>query len=132
MGNRETKMDEKIVVASIEEFHRALNCLKSRLSNETQPDRNKEILERSGKRYNLDRTKDTSSHGCYSNQSVQKRTKVDRNENGQNSRLSNCIQNSSSKISQCKQSLDFTINKFNYPEEKRMERKTGKKSEKGQ
>ena len=126
----ESKMDEKFVVASIEEFHRTFDCLNSRLSNETQPDRNKEVLEHSGKRNTLDRTQDTSSHGCYSNQSVQKRIKLDRNENDQNSCLTNCIRNSSSKISQCKQSVDFTTNNFKYPEEKQMERQPGKEKPK--
>ena len=126
----ESKIDEKFGVASIEEFHRALDCLNSRLSNEIQPDRNKEILELSGKRNTLDRTQDTSSHGCYSNQFVRKRTKLDRNENYQKSRLSNCIQNKSSKIPQCKQSVDFTTNNCNYPEEKQMEGNTGKEKPK--
>ena len=102
----ESKMDEKFVIISIEEFHRALDCLNSRLSNETQPGQNKENLECSETRNTLDRMQETSSHGCYSNQSVQERTKLDRIKNDQNSRLSNCVQNSSSKISQCKQSVD--------------------------
>ena len=69
---------------------------------------------------------DTSSHGCYSNRAVQKRTRLDRNENGPNSSLSNCEPNTLSKLSHCKQSVDDT-RKQKYLERKyRMEEKPKK------
>ena len=83
----------------------------------------------------LDSTKDTSSHSCYSNQSVQNQTRLDRNENCHNSHLSNCEQNNLSKISQYKQSFDIELNNFKTEErmkdepEKEKPKKTVKRIE---
>ena len=97
----ESKLDEKFVRASIDQFHKALDCLNNRLIDTTNNtcNKNENILERSALGHKLDNAQDTSSHGCYSNRSVQKRTMLDRNENGQNSHSSNCEQNILSKIS---------------------------------
>ena len=84
----ESNLDEKFVVASIECFHKALDCLSSRLNDTAKEIQNDNILEHSGLRDTLNESKDKSSHSCYSNRSVQKRTRLDRNENGPNSSLS--------------------------------------------
>ena len=68
----ETYLDEKFVVASIEYFHKALDCLSSRLNDTVNTNQNENILEHSGLRDTLSELNDTSSHGCYSNRSVQK------------------------------------------------------------
>ena len=102
----ETYLDKKFVVASIECFHKALDCLSSRLNDTAKEIQNENILEYSGLRNTLDKLKDKSSHSCYSNRSVQKRTRLDRNKNGPNSSLSKFEQYSLCKISHCKQSVD--------------------------
>ena len=81
----ESELDERLVVASIEDFHKALDCLNGRLID-TNRKVNVNILEHSGIRNNISHCKDDSSHGCYRNQFVQNQTKLDRSENGQNSR----------------------------------------------
>ena len=81
----ESELDEWFVVTSIEDFHKALGYLNSRL-NDTDRKVNVNILKHSGIKNNISHCKDDSSHGCYSNQFVQNQTKLDRNENGQNSR----------------------------------------------
>ena len=91
-------LDEKFVVASIEYFNKALDFLSSRLNDTVNTTQNENILEHSGLRDTLDELKDTSSHVCYTNRSVQKRKGLDRNENGQNSRLSNCESNTKQTI----------------------------------
>ena len=117
----ESKLDEKFVVASIEQFHKALDCLNNRLTNTTNTIRNKNenILEHSELRNTLDEAQDTSSHGCYSICSVQKRTRLDRNENCQNLRFSNCERNTLSKISHRKKSVDTEINNQKNAEKER-------------
>ena len=65
-----------------------------------------------------------SSHGCYSNRSVQKQTRLDRNENGPISCLSNCEPNILSKLSHCKQSVDSK--QVNTERKNRKEEKTKK------
>ena len=67
----ESYLDEKFVVVSIECFHRALDCLSSRLTDTAKEIQNDNILEHSGLRDTLNELKDKSSHSCYSNLSVQ-------------------------------------------------------------
>ena len=76
----ESYLDKKFVVASIEHFHKALDCLSSRLNDTVNTIQNENILEHSGLRDTLDKLKDTPSHCCFSNRTVQKRTGLDRNE----------------------------------------------------
>ena len=71
-------LDEKFVVTSIESFHKALDCLNSRLNDQDRLDRNKNVLEYSRFDQNVS-NKNTSSTRCYSNQNGPKRTKHDRN-----------------------------------------------------
>ena len=94
----ESEIDEIFVVTSIENFHKTLDCLNSRL-NDTDRKINVNNLEHSGIRINTSHCKDNSSHGCYSNQFVQNLTKLDRNE-----KLTN-EQNTLNKISRTKQSV---------------------------
>ena len=95
----ESELDEKFVVASIDQFHAALDCLNSRLVDTNSFISNENILEHSDRRSTLDKISNTSSPGCYSNLFVQNPTELDRNENGQNSRLCNFDQNTLNKIS---------------------------------
>ena len=99
-------LDGKFVVASIEGFHKTLDCLDSRLNDTAKEIQNDNILEHSGLGDTLNELKDKSSHSCYCNRSVQKRTRLNRNKNGPNSSLSKLEQNSLCKISHCKQSVD--------------------------
>ena len=117
----ESKLDEKLVVASIDQFHKALNCSNNRLIDTTNITRNKNenILDHSKLRHKLEEAQDMSYPGCYSNCCVQKRTRLDRNENGQNSSLSNCEQNNLRKILHCKQSVDTKINNPKNAQKKR-------------
>ena len=71
------------MVASIDQFHETLDCLNSRLVDTNTFINDENILEHSQERSAMDETLNTSSHGCYSNRPVQKRTKLERNENGQ-------------------------------------------------
>ena len=80
----ESELDERFVVTSIESFHKALDCLNSR-SSETNQSSTINIPEHSRTPREINYCKDSSSRGCYDNQFVQNRTKLDRNENGQNS-----------------------------------------------
>ena len=116
----ESKLDEKLLVASIDQFHKALDCLNSRLIDTTDTNSSKieNIIEHSEPKYKLYTVENTSSQGCYSNRSVQKRTGLDRNENGQNSRFSNCEPKTLSKISYYKQSVDTNINREKTAKEK--------------
>ena len=79
----ESELDDKFVVATINSFHEALDCMSSRLKGIGLFDRNENVLECS--RRNAE--KQSSSNGCYSNQNGQKRTKLDRNERKQFPRL---------------------------------------------
>ena len=117
----ESQLDEKFVVASIDQFHKALDCLNNRLIDTKVITRNKNenIVEYSELRHKMDEAQNTSSHGCYSNRSVQKRPRLNRNKNGQKSRLSICEQNILSKISHCKQSVDTKLNNPKNAERKR-------------
>ena len=63
----ESYLDDKFIVASIEYFHKALDCLSSWLNETVNTRQNEIILEHSGLKDTLDELKDTSSHGCYSN-----------------------------------------------------------------
>ena len=80
----ETKLDEKFAVTSIECFHRALDCLYSRLNDTDVTFQSEKVLEYSQKQKREDKLS-KSKHGCHSNKTVKNRTKLDRNENGCNS-----------------------------------------------
>ena len=99
------ELDERFVLTSIENFHKALDCLSSRFS-ETDQKIDVNILEHSGIRSEISPCKDNSSHGCYGDRFVQNWTKFDRNENGQNSRFQReqNEENTLNKISRTKQS----------------------------
>ena len=75
----ESVLDEKFVVTSIESFHKALDCLNSRLRDHDRLDRNEKNLEYSKIDQNAS-NQNTSSTRCYGNQNGSKRTKHDRNE----------------------------------------------------
>ena len=66
----ESKLDKKFVVATINCFHRALDCMNSRLEKTGSLNRNEIILENS--RRNV--ANSSSPPGCYGNQNGQKRT----------------------------------------------------------
>ena len=70
----ESELDKMIVVASIDQFHAALDCLNSRLTDTNTFIINENILEHSDRRSTLDETQNTSYRGCYSNRFVQKPT----------------------------------------------------------
>ena len=80
----ESVLDEKFVVTSIESFHKALDCLNSRLSDHDRLDRNESVLEYSRINQNVS-NQNTSSTRCYGNQNGPKRTKH-RNERNEDSR----------------------------------------------
>ena len=80
----ETKLDEKFVVTSIECFHRALDCLYSRLNATDSVNQNEKLLEYSQKQKREDKLL-KSRHGCHSNKTVKNRTKLDRNGNNSDS-----------------------------------------------
>ena len=82
----ESELDERFVVTSIENFHKALDCLSSRFS-ETDQKIAVNILEHSGITSEISHCKDNSSHGCYGDRFVQNWKKLDRNEKGQSSRF---------------------------------------------
>ena len=113
----ESVLDEKFVVTSIESFHKALDCLNSRLNDQDRLDRNENFLEYSRFDQNAS-NKNTSSTRCYGNQNGSKRTKHDRNERNEDSRS---FQRENPKISlsqnrqriQSVQSLEKTRNFFN-------------------
>ena len=79
----ESELDEKFVVATINSFHEALDCMNCRRKETKSVDRNENVLECSRK----NAKKQSSSNGCYSNQNGQKQTKLDRNERKQFPRL---------------------------------------------
>ena len=79
----ESELDEKFVVATINSFHEAFDCKNIRLKETGSLNRNENVLGCSRR----NAKKQSSSNGCYSNQNGQKRTKLDRNERNQFSRL---------------------------------------------
>ena len=79
----ESELANKFVVATINSFHEALDCMNSRLKVTGSLDRNKNVLECSRR----NAKKQSSSSGCYSNHNGQKRTKLDRHERKQFPRL---------------------------------------------
>ena len=79
----ESELEIKFVVATINSFHGALDCMNSRLKETGSLDRNENVLECSRR----NAKKQSSSNGCYSNQNGQKRTKLERNERKQFPRL---------------------------------------------
>ena len=94
----ESVLDEKFVVTSIESFHKALDCLHSRLSDHDRPDRNENVLEYSEIDQNVS-NQNTSSNSCNGNQNGLKRTKHDRNDSKTSSRLFQQEKYENSKIS---------------------------------
>ena len=82
----ESVLDEKFVVTSIESFHKALDCLNSRLSDDDRLDRNENVLEYSRIDQNVSNQNTSSTPRCYGNQNGPKRTKHDRNERNEVSR----------------------------------------------
>ena len=78
-------MDEKFVVTSIESFHKALDCLHSRLSDHDRLDWNENVLEYSRIDQNVS-NQNMSSNSCHGNQNDLKWTRHDRNERKTNSR----------------------------------------------
>ena len=80
----ETKLAEKFVVTSIECFHRALDCLYSRLNDSDVTIQSEKVLEYSHKQKREDNLL-KSRRGRHSNKTVKNRTKLDRNENCGNS-----------------------------------------------
>ena len=133
----EAELDEKFVVASIDQFQTALDCLNSRLLDTNTFIDEANILEYSERRNTLDELSNTSSPGCYSNRSVQNQTKLDRNENDQNSRFCNIAQNSLNKSSHCVQLIEsdnkkqkkFETEQVVKRKEKNMEKKLKKTTE---
>ena len=75
----ESVLDEKFVVPSIESFHKALDCLHSRLSDHDRLDRNENFLEYSRIDQNVS-NQNMSSNSCYGNQNGLKWTRHDRSE----------------------------------------------------
>ena len=68
----ESELDERFVVTSIESFHKALDCLSSRLS-ETNQNIDINVLEHSGLKREINHCKDSSSHGCYGKRTESKK-----------------------------------------------------------
>ena len=87
----ESEIDEKFVVATINSFHKAIDCMSSRLENTGRLNRNENLLECS--RRNV--AKQSSHSGCYRNQNGQKRAKLDRNLRNQLSRPSKQLNSNS-------------------------------------
>ena len=82
MLNRgQSKLEEKHVVTSIKNFHKALGCLKSLLNNTGELNRNEGILENSD-------VKNFLSHKRKSNEVGSKRPGLNRTKNDRKSRLS--------------------------------------------
>ena len=84
-----SELDEKYVVTSIENFHKAFYCWNSRLSKTAEPSDSVNVLKHSEENTGNNAKANTSSHGCYSNQIGSKQAGLARNENGQNSRFAN-------------------------------------------
>ena len=116
----ETKLDEKFVVTSIECFHRALDCLNSRLNNTDVTIQSEKVLEYSQKQKREDKFS-KSRCGCHSNKTVKNRTKLDRNENGCNSNflpIKNVLnQNTFVKFNRAVQSVNLIKNSKQVSEE---------------
>ena len=74
----ESVLDEKFVVTSIESFHKALDCLHSRLSDHDRLDQNENVQEYSKIDQNVS-NQNMSSNSCYGNQNGLKWTRHDRN-----------------------------------------------------
>ena len=81
----ESVLDEKFVVTSIESFHKALDCLHSRLSDHDRLDWNENVLEYSRIDQNVS-NQNMSSNSCHGNQNGLKWTRHGRNERKTNSR----------------------------------------------
>ena len=121
----ESVLDEKFAVTSIESFHKALDCLNSRLNDQDSIDRNENVLEYSRFDQNVS-NKNTSSTRCYSNQNGPKRTKHDRNERNEDSHSFQREKRENPKISisqnrqriQSVQSLEKTRNFSNHKSRK--------------
>ena len=123
----ESVLDEKFEVTSIESFHKALDCLNSRLSDHDRLDRNKNVLEYSRIDHNVS-NQNTSSTRCYGNQNGPKRTKHDRNERNEDSRSfqREKFENSKISLSQNRQQIQSVesakkIGKFSNSESENMQ-----------
>ena len=79
----ESEFDEKFVIATINSFHEALDCMSSRLNGIGSLNRNENVLEC----FRRNAEKRSSSNGYHGNQNSQQRTRLDRNERKQFSRL---------------------------------------------
>ena len=116
----ETNLDEKFVVTSIECFHRALDCLYSRLNDTDVTIQSEKVLEYSQKQKREDKLS-KSRRGCHSNKTVKNRTKLDRNENGCNSNflpINNVLnQNTFVKFTRAVQSVNLIKNSKQVSEE---------------
>ena len=82
-----SELDKNFVVATINSFHEALDCMNSRLKETGSLDRNENVLECS----KGNEKKQSSSNDCYSNQNGPKRTNLDQNEKKQFPRLQNML-----------------------------------------
>ena len=111
----ETKINEKFVVTSIECFHRALDCLYSRLNATDSLNQNGRLLEHSQKQKREANNLMNSRHGCHSNKTVKNRTKLDRNEKDSDSNflpINNALnQNTSINFTRAVQSVNLIHNK---------------------
>ena len=87
----ESELDEKVVVATFNSFHKALDCMNSRLENICSLNRNENVLEYSTRNVAIR----SSNRGCYGNHCSQKRAKPNRNEINQLSRSSKQLNSSS-------------------------------------
>ena len=72
----ESKLDNKIVVAIINSFHKALDCMDSRLEITGWLNRNENLLDK----FRRNVAKQSWLSGWYGNENVQKRAKLDRSQ----------------------------------------------------
>ena len=79
----EYELDEKFVVTSIENVHKALYCLNRRLNSTNEDNQKEDILEHSCANTGCKNIMNRSCYGCHSNQIGSKRTGLHRNENVQ-------------------------------------------------
>ena len=66
----ESELDKKIVVNIIDSFHKALDCLSSRLNDTGELERNELVKEKSKAKRSIS-NRNTSSLSCYGNRSGQ-------------------------------------------------------------
>ena len=68
--SQELKLDKKLVVNFIESFHKALDCLSTRLNDTRELERNELIIEKTKAKRSIN-NQNTSSLSCYGNRSGQ-------------------------------------------------------------